>query len=69
MRSLLVFPMKITVIRHAGKKPYERAVKVSVSMPEIMYGDGTHRMRQYGYSVFSHYVQHLMRLDIARGKR
>lgn len=46
-----------------GKPTYERAVKKSVSMPEILFDNGTARMRQYGFSQFSDYVQLLIRRD------
>jgi hypothetical protein len=45
------------------KRSYERSVKKSVSMPEILFGKGLDRQRHYGYSTFSDYVQALIRRD------
>ena len=55
--------MGIKIQIRAGKPAYERAVKKSVSMPEILFSNGSARMRQYGFSQFSDYVQLLIRKD------
>lgn len=45
------------------KPAYQRAVKKSVSMPEILFHQGSNRAGALGYSTFSDYLQHLIRTD------
>jgi hypothetical protein len=45
------------------KREYEKAVKKSVSMPEIMLDDAEQRRRALRLSTFSDYIQHLIRKD------
>lgn len=55
--------MGIKIQIRAGKPTYERAVKKSVSMPEILFLNGSARMRQHSLTQFSDYVQLLIRRD------
>lgn len=48
---------------HDCKRPHERAIKKSVSMPEILYFAGVDRQRNLRLSTFSDYVQELIRRD------
>lgn len=49
-----------------GKKPYEMAIKKSVSMPQVLFDRGELRQRELGLSTFSDYIQALMRSDLQR---
>ena len=51
-------------LRITIKKPYERAVKKSISLPEILLDNGMIRMRERGLTQLSDYVQTLMRADV-----
>lgn len=51
------------------RKPvYKRAVGLSISVPGIMVDDVNARMQHLGYTQRSHYVQFLIRNDIAQSK-
>jgi hypothetical protein len=52
-----------------NKRPYELAVKKSVSMPEILFDKGCDRMRDLALSQFSDYIQLLIRKDTAEKNR
>lgn len=54
-------------VKPVTKRPYERAIKISVSMPGILFDSGSDRMRQHGLTQFSHYVQLLVRRDTGTG--
>lgn len=45
------------------KAACEKAVKKSVSMPEIMMDDAERRRRDLRMATFSDYIQHLIRAD------
>jgi metal-responsive CopG/Arc/MetJ family transcriptional regulator len=47
------------------KKPYKRAVKKSVSMPEMLYDQADSRRRAHQLTTFSDYIQTLIRKDVA----
>lgn len=49
--------------RKPYKKSYERAVKKSVSMPEILFDDAERRRRELRLSTTSDYFQYLVRRD------
>lgn len=48
------------------KKSYERAVKKSVSMPEILFDEAERRRHELRLSTMSDYFQHLVRRDTER---
>lgn len=48
------------------KRSYERAVKKSVSMPELLFEKATDRMRAHNLTKFSDYLQALIRADLER---
>lgn len=48
------------------KREYEKAVKKSVSMPEIMADEAEDRRRALRLTTFSDYIQHLIRNDTER---
>jgi len=50
--------------RMKEKASYERAIKKCVSMPAMLYAQGSDRMRDHGLLQFSEYVQHLIRCDV-----
>jgi hypothetical protein len=56
--------MKTTALAH--KRPHERAIKKSVSMPQLLYYAGVDRQRDGRFATFSDYVQHLIRTDTIR---
>lgn len=45
------------------KREYEKAVKKSVSMPEILADEAEDRRRALRMTTFSDYIQHLIRND------
>lgn len=45
------------------KRQYERAVKRSISMPEILHQRAQDKSRDRGFSTFSDYIQDLIRRD------
>ena len=49
-----------------SKKTYERAIKKSVSMPEILFDDAERRRRDLRLSTMSDYFQYLVRRDTER---
>ncbi len=57
--------MNITI----EKKGWERAVKKSVSMPQILLDEADIRRREDRLSTFSDYIQQLIRQDLERKKR
>ncbi len=50
-----------------AKRPHERAVKKSVSLPLFLYYEGSDRQRAMRLPTFSDYLQELIRRDT--GKR
>lgn len=50
----------------SNKKSYERAVKKSVSMPEILFDDAERRRHELRLSTMSDYFQWLVRHDTQR---
>lgn len=48
------------------KRAYERAVKKSVSMPELLFDNAHGRQRELQLTTFSDYIQHLIRQDLSR---
>lgn len=51
------------------KRDYEKAIKKSVSMPEIMADEAEDRRRALRLSTFSDYIQHLIRNDTTKMPR
>lgn len=51
-----------------AKRHWERAVKKSVSMPEILLDKASDRQRQLTLPTFSDYIQLLIRLDLQQGE-
>lgn len=48
----------------SDKKQYERAVKKSVSMPEMLFDQANGKRRACQISTFSDYIQGLIRRDL-----
>jgi hypothetical protein len=49
--------------RFQQKQAIDRAVKRSISLPQVLEDHGRDRARLHGFSTFSDYVQHLIRQD------
>lgn len=52
----------------SGKRPYEMAVKKSISMPAMLFDKSTDRQRQHGYTTYSDYLQSLIRNDVQKAE-
>ncbi len=55
--------MKTGTLSVTQKRPYERAVKKSISMPVLLHDRAIDKGRQRGFSTFSDYIQDLIRRD------